>query len=133
MVRSVSRHRLERARFHPSGPFSPAARLGQSMLPETARGRLEWAIRESTVVLGILLFWIGVVLAVSIGLWILTLPYQFTGGRVFRPLVELTRAGDSLWVGVVPLTSISAVLYTLARVGELLIDHHAETVERVSR
>lgn len=103
------------------------------MLPETARGRLEWAIRESTVVLGILLFWIGVVLAVSIGLWILTLPYQFTGGRVFRPLVELTRAGDSLWVGVVPLTSISAVLYTLARVGELLIDHHAETVERVSR
>lgn len=99
----------------------------RSMLPETARERLEWAIRESLVVLGILLFWIGAILAVSIALWVLSLPYQFTGIRIFRPLVELGRLSDGLWVSIIPLTMVSASLYVFARVGELLIDHYPET------
>ena len=111
---------------HLSGLFSQSGDSGPSMLPETPRKRLEWAIRESIVILGLLLFWIGAVLAVSLVLWVLALPYQLTGGRIFRPLVEFSRIGDGLWAGIIPLTTISASLYVLARVGELLIDHYSE-------
>lgn len=100
------------------------------MLPETPRERLAWAIRESYVILGIFLFWIGVALVVSIALGILALPYQLTGGPMFRPLLEMTRLGDDIWAGLIPLTVISASLYVFARVGELLIDHYIVTVRR---
>lgn len=98
------------------------------MLPETPRGRLAWAIDESLVILGILVFWIGVVVVVTIGLSILALPFQLLGEPILRPLADLARAGRDLWVGVFPLTVISSSLYVLARVGELLVDHYVRTV-----
>lgn len=94
------------------------------MLPETPRGRLEWAVRESLVVLGLLAFWVLVGVAVTLLAGLLALPYQLLGGWVFRPLVVVSRNVVGFWSVVVPLTVVTASLYVLVRAGVLLLDHH---------
>lgn len=96
------------------------------MLPETPRGRLRWAIDESLIFLGILVFWIVVVGVVTVLLAVLALPYQLLGGPVFRPLVEIARLGGDAWAAVLPLTVVTSSLYAIVRGGTLLIDYYLE-------
>ncbi|MEY7849505.1 hypothetical protein AB7C87_09960 [Natrarchaeobius sp. A-rgal3] len=95
------------------------------MFPDSPYGRLEWAIRESLIVFGILLFWVAVAFVVSVGVGLLLFPLDLVGLSTIGPLHELTGATTLLWNAVVPMTTVTAALYVLVRAGTMLIDHHA--------
>lgn len=97
------------------------------MLPDSPRDRLEWAITESLIVAGILLFWVGVAAAVTVVTSLLALPFRALGSPIPLPFVGFS---NGLWAAVVPITVVTASLYVLVRAGELLIDYYRQTARQ---
>ncbi|SDR42182.1 hypothetical protein [Natronobacterium texcoconense] len=100
------------------------------MLPESPRDRLEWAITESVVIFGILLFWVGVAAVVTIVARLLTLPLELLDIHLLLLHAEFGRAITGLWGVVVPLTIVTATLYVIVRAGGLLIDYYRREPQR---
>ncbi|AFZ71470.1 hypothetical protein [Natronobacterium gregoryi] len=98
------------------------------MFPDSPRGRLEWAVTESLIVLGIFLFWVAIAVAVTILLRLLFLPFQLIGREIFLPLAEFGPTMiTGFWSVVVPLTIVTATLYVFVRAGTLLVDYYRWT------
>ncbi|WP_049924689.1 hypothetical protein [Halopiger djelfimassiliensis] len=101
------------------------------MLPDSPLGRLEWAFRESLVIFGILLLWVGVAIVATLATRIFGITVEATieliGGQAVPPMAELLRLTEHLWEAVVPITLVTATLYVLVRAGTLLIDHYHRT------
>lgn len=96
-------------------------------LPETARERLRWALREGLVIAGILLFWLGVAVGL-VGLFsLLSVALHVTGLRPFHLVAELLRRSSLLWPAFSAIAFATVGLYVVVRAGTLLIDHYRVT------
>lgn len=83
------------------------------------RARTLWAVREGLVVGGIVLFWVGIAVALSVVLLVLSVPFAITRfGTPGLPVAGL------VWTLVGPLAFLNASLYVLVRAGTVVVDHH---------
>ncbi|WP_255151946.1 hypothetical protein [Halorarius halobius] len=97
------------------------------MFPDTVPGRLRWALREALVVAGILLFWVGAALALSLVAGLLRSVIVNLELEVLIPVYEALDRGRLLLPAAVPLTGVTATIYGLARVGTAVVDHYRAT------
>ncbi|WP_338727081.1 hypothetical protein [Haladaptatus sp. DJG-WS-42] len=89
------------------------------------RSRARWAIREGAVIGGILGFWLVVYLVLNIVTWLLE-PLALTLN--FEPLFRLARETQQFILPLVlQAATANVALYTLVRVGMLIIDHWRKT------
>lgn len=96
------------------------------MFPDTTAGRLRWALREALVVAGILLFWVGVALALSLFTGVVRLLMETVELRALLRLYEFLQEGGLLWMAITPLTGVTVSIYGLARVGTVVVDHYRD-------
>lgn len=87
----------------------------------SVRSRTVWALREGVVVAGILLFWVAVALALTVVLFVVSVPFVLSPVR--SPGLPVT---GLVWTLVGPLAFTNAALYALARVGIVVVDHHRD-------
>lgn len=86
---------------------------------DDARERTRWALREGLVLGGILLFWVALAVALSLVLIAVSVPFALVRWRApGLPVIAV------VWTLVGPLAATNAVLYALARVGTVLVDHY---------
>lgn len=87
------------------------------------RERLSWAIREGVVLTGILLFWLTIALVlVSVAFLIQTLRLDS-----LRFVYEFAQRAGIVWGAVLPFAGLTAGIYSLARVGTVLIGQYQST------
>lgn len=91
-------------------------------LPESPVGRLRWALGESLVIAGILLFWAVTAAVLWLSVTLLRVVFARLGAPTLRILYELLQRTDALWPAVSTLTIATTTLYVLVRSGTLLID-----------
>lgn len=101
--------------------------MSTDTLPDTPRGRLRWALHESLVIAGVLLFWVGLALAVSLAAALLRVVLARLPVRELRLLVDLLQRLDFLWPGLTSVATAAVGLYVVVRAGTLLIDHYRTT------
>lgn len=86
---------------------------------ETVRSRSLWALREGLVVGAILLFWGAIAVALTVALFVISVPFLFLGrGSTTLTIVSL------VWTLVGPLAFLNGSLYVLVRAGTVILDHH---------
>ncbi|NIQ57977.1 MAG: hypothetical protein GWN71_32775 [Gammaproteobacteria bacterium] len=101
--------------------------MADETLPESPRGRLRWALRESLVIAGVLLGWLalGVALLALGGLLGLTL--HVIGLRPLRLVAVVLERSAVLWPAFSAVAFATVALYVVVRAGTLLIDHYRAT------
>jgi hypothetical protein len=99
------------------------------MAEHSPRSRVRWAIREGAVIGGILGFWLVIYLALNIVTWIVE-PIALTLN--FEPLFRLARESQQFFLPLVlQAATANVALYTLVRVGIVVIDHWRKTSPQV--
>lgn len=101
--------------------------MAPAHLPETPRDRLRWAIRESLVIAGVLLFWFGLSVLLTVTTSLLSLAFEFARLHQLRPLLVLFRRVELLWPPLMAAALATVALYVLVRAGTLLVDHYRAT------
>lgn len=86
--------------------------------------RLRWAIREATVIAGILVFWLLAGIVLMAGVRIFTIILYWIGVEPIPFLYDLRGPLRGVWTAIVPLASATTALYVLVRAGTLLIDRY---------
>ncbi|MFC4245515.1 hypothetical protein ACFOZ7_00605 [Natribaculum luteum] len=92
--------------------------------PQPLQQRFRWAIRESILIAGIFLFWIGVGLLLVSLLGAFVFVAQVVNVGPSRFLYELSRQSGVMWAAVTQLASATTGLYVLVRAGTILIDRY---------
>jgi hypothetical protein len=89
--------------------------------------RLSWAIREGVVITGIFVFWLTIALVLVTGLSLVAFLIQTLRLDPLRFVYEFAQRADVVWSAVLPFAGATAGIYTLARVGTILIGQYQST------
>lgn len=98
--------------------------MSTDTLPETARGRLRWALHESLVIAGVLLIWLAIGVALLGLAALLSLALHVVGLRPLHVVAELLERSAVLWPAFSAVAFATTALYVVVRAGTLLIDHY---------
>ncbi|WP_435346072.1 hypothetical protein [Haloarchaeobius sp. HRN-SO-5] len=92
--------------------------------PQSFRQRLRWAIRESLLIAGIFLFWVGVGLVLMAVLSIVAFLIRTARLDSLRFVYEFARRSAFVWTVLTPPATATAGLYVLVRAGTILLDRY---------
>lgn len=103
--------------------------MPRDSFPRPFRARLRWVVRESLLVAGIFLFWIGIALLLLAVLGIVAVLIRELRLEPLRFVYEFASRRELVWAAVTQLALATTGLYVLVRAGTVLIDRYRASTD----